>query len=287
MIHVHLKEPVKQKDWGWPVIANFSIGSTGAGLYLVNLFLIFLNADSAILSHWISFGFLPPLLIIFGFLCLSIETGRPLRSFYLFGRPLQSWISLEMIAGCIFIAAAICDYFLRHPILKLFAIMSALAFLISQGFIVYRTRAIVAWNMPIIPIVFVSSGLVSGYGLFVMLIDADTIGIDQTTLLFGLIFLLLNMMIWLIYLRQSFLNDFSIETKKLRQPFFLTLTIALGQIIPLLLLLFLMLPKHTIEPVPLSLTITLCGILLLIGNISQKVGIIFFAGYFRRIELNG
>ena len=287
MIHVHLKEPLKQKDWGWPVIANLSIGSTGAGLYLVNFFLIFLKTDSDFFNQRISFGFIPLLLIIFGFFCLSIETGRPLRSFYLFSRPAQSWISIETMAGCIFIAAALCDYFFPHPILKLFAIMSAMAFLISQGYIVYRARAIIAWNVPIIPIVFVSSGLVSGYGLFVMLNAADKIGSDQTTLLFGLILLLFNAMIWLIYLRQSSSNDFSIETKTLRQPFFLTFTIVLGQIFPFFLMLFLLLPNHNIELVPLSLSITLCGILLLIGNIIQKVGIIFFVGYFRGIELKG
>ena len=287
MIHVHLKEPLKQKDWGWPAIANFSLGSTGAGLYLVNFFLIFLKTDSDFFNQRISFGFIPLLLIIFGFLCLSIETGRPLRSFYLFGRPSQSWISLETMAGCMFIAAAICDYFFPHPILKLITIMSALAFLISQGLIVFRARAIIAWNMPIIPIVFVSSGLASGYGLFVMLVAADTIGPDKTTLLLGLILLLFNMVIWLIYLRQAAVNDFTIETKGLRQPFFLTITIGFGQIFPLFLLLFLLLPKHTIGLVPLSLSITLCGILLLIGNISQKVGIIFSAGYFRGIELKG
>jgi hypothetical protein len=139
--------------------------------------------------------------------------------------------------------------------------------------------------MPIIPLVFLSSALLSGYGLFLILGVADVKTSDQTMLFFGLVSLFFNLLIWLVYLRRSASTDYYSTTKKLRQLFSLTLTIGMGQIIPFFLLLFLLLQKQSIEPVFLSLMVVLCGILLLIGNFSQKIGIIISAGYFRAIEL--
>jgi phenylacetyl-CoA:acceptor oxidoreductase subunit 2 len=285
MISLQLKKPVKQKIWGWPAAVNFIIGGTGGGVYLFSFIQTFMRFGSASFSKSLPFGLIPPLLLSIGFLCLGIEAGRPLRGCYLFRNPRQSWISRETLACCIFIPAALCDYFFPYPVLKLFAITAALGFLGSQGFIVYRSRAITAWNLPIIPLVFLSSGLVSGYGLFLILTATVATRPDQTMLFFGLILLLFNLSIWLIYLWQSSSTDLSSVTITLRQPFSLTLTVGFGQIIPLVLLLFLLVQKRTIDPVFLSQIIVLCGILLLIGNFSQKIGIIISAGYFRPIEL--
>lgn len=285
MIPLQLKKPVEQKTWGWPAAVNFIIGGTGGGVYLFSFFQAFMWFGSASFFKSLPFGLISPLLISIGFLCLGIETGRPLRGCYLFRNPQKSWISRETFAFCIFIPASLCDYFFPYPIFKLLAITAALGFLVSQGFIVYRARAITAWNMPIIPLVFLSSALVSGYGLSLILTVTDAKGSDQTMLFFGLISLFFNLLIWLVYLWQSSSTDIYSTTKKLRQLFSLTLTIGVGQIIPFFLLLFLLLQKRTIDPVFLSLMIVLCGILLLIGNFSQKIGIIISAGYFRAIKL--
>jgi phenylacetyl-CoA:acceptor oxidoreductase subunit 2 len=285
MIPLILKEPVKQGTWRWPAAVNFIIGGTGGGVYLFSFFQAFAWFGSPFFSKSLHFGFIPPLLICVGFLCLAIEAGRPLRGCYLFRNLQKSWISRETVFCFIFIPASVCDYFYPDPVFKLLAITAALGFLVSQGFIVYRARAITAWNIPIIPLVFLSSALLSGYGLFLILTVTDLKTSDQAMLFFGFISLFFNLLIWLVYLRQSGLTDFYSTTKKLRQFFSLTITIGLGQIIPLFLLLFLLLQKHTIAPVFLSPMIVLCGILLLIGNFSQKIGILISAGYFRAIEL--
>jgi DMSO reductase anchor subunit len=286
MISSQPEKPIKQRDWRWPATANFIIGGTGVGLYLFNFINAFMMFDSVFLSKSLPFGLIPPILIGIGFLFLGIEAGRPLRGCYLFLHPGQSWITREVIACCIFIPAALCDYFFPHPVLKLLATISALGFLISQGFIIYRARAITAWNVPIIPVVFGSSGLTSGYGLFLILMAPDVTRSDQAMLFLGLIFLLFNLSVWLVYLWHSRSTELSFVTTTLRQTFSLTLTIGFGQIIPLVLLLFLIAQKNTMAPLLLSLIISMCGILLLIGNISQKIGIIIFAGYFRILQLS-
>jgi hypothetical protein len=98
---------------------------------------------------------------------------------------------------------------------------------------------------------------------------------------------LFNLAIWLFYLWKSQTAEFSAATSVLRQPFFLILTIGLSHIIPFLLLLFLLMQSQKIgvQHVSESLIMALSGVLLLIGNMGQKSGIIVGAGYFRGIEL--
>jgi formate-dependent nitrite reductase membrane component NrfD len=154
---------------------------------------------------------------------------------------------------------------------------------------VYYAHAIAAWNVPIIPLAFLSSGLVAGYGFFLILIASKALDSKQTIFVLGFIFLMFNLIIWLTYLWKSPTADFSTATKALRRVFFLTLMIGVSHIIPLLLLLFLLMQNQKMgaQPVYESLIMALSGVLLLIGNIGQKAGIIVAAGYFRGIELRG
>ena len=285
MISLQLAKSLKQRNWRWPAAANFIIGGAGAGLYLFSCFQELMKFDTFFFSKSLSFSLFPPILIGIGFLFLGFEAGRPLRGCYLFNHLSQSWISREVLAGCIFIATTLWEYFSFHPALRLLAILSALGFLISQGFIVYRARAIAAWNVPIIPLVFLSSSLVSGYGLFLILTTPEATRSNQAILLFGFIFLLFNLLIWLVYLWHSRSVDLFSVTKKLRQPFSLTFTIGFGHIIPMVLLLFLIVQEHAVAPAYLSIIHDLCGILLIIGHISLKAGIILSTGYFRTLAL--
>lgn len=286
MTSLQLQKPVKQRTWGWPAALNFIIAGTGGGFYLVSFLQAFMWLGSASFSKPLPFGLIAPLLISIGLLCLSTEAGRPLRSSYLFRNPRKSWISREAFACCIFIPASLCDYFSPHPAFKLLAATAALVFLVSQGFIVYRARAISAWHVPMIPLVFLSSALLSGYGLFLIVDVANMKGSDRTMLIAGLVALFFNLLIWLCYLQRSSLTDACATSKKLRQRFSLTLTIGVGQILPCFLLLFLLLQESAIDPLLFSLMIALCGMLLLIGNFTQKIGIIISAGYFRSIEFS-
>lgn len=290
MIIVQLKAPVKQKDWLWPAVANFVLGGMGAGFYLV-CFLLYLSSDAmkVFFDDRFSFGFISVAFVVSGYLCLGVKTERPLRGLYLFRRLRQSWISRETAFGCIFVITALADCIFSNPILKMIAGISALGFLISQGYIVFKARAIVAWNVPIIPLAFLSSGLVAGYGLFLLLITPNAVVLKQTLFTSGFIFLMLNLIIWFVYLKKLPAVDSYNATKMLRQPLILTLMIGVSQIIPLLLLLFLLIQnqKMSVQPWFLTLINALCGVLLLIGNIGQKAAIIIIAGLFRAIELRG
>lgn len=285
MKSLQLQKSVKQKTWGWPASANFIIGGTGAGLYLVSFLQGLVREGPPSFSESLRFGLISPLLIAIGFVILGIEAGRPLRGGYVFRHPRQSWISRETYACCIFIPFALLDHLSPYPLIRLFAVTAALGLLISQGFIVYRARAVTAWNVPIIPILFLTSSLASGYGLLLTVTALGGLHPDQGMSNSGLIFAGLNLAIWCIYLFWPRSIHFFSATQALRRPHFLIFSLGLGNIVPLLLLLLLLsLQKLISEPITPFIAV-MSGILLLIGCTGQKAGIIRSSGYFRAIEI--
>ena len=285
MTPLQLTKPVKQKIWGRPAAANFIMGGAGAGFYLVSFFQALVREGSASLFESLPFGLISPLLISIGFLFLGIEAGRPLRGCFVFRHPRHSWISRETYACCIFIPSVLLDLLSPHPSIRLLAVIAALGLLISQGFIVYRARAVTAWNVPIIPILFLTSSLVSGYGLLLLLTALGGLYPDRSMSIIGLIFTGINLAIWFVYLFGSGSTHFVSATQPLRRSLSLILTAGLGHIIPLLLLLLLLLPQTFIIGPSLSLIVAISGSLLLIGCIGQKAGIILSTGYLRAIEI--
>ena len=285
MIPLQLNKPVKQKTWGRLAAANFIIGGAGVGFYLVGFFQALMITGSASFFESLPFGLMPPLLISSGFIFLAIEAGRPLRGCFAFSHPRLSWISRETIAFCIFIPSALLDLLMPHPSIKLLAVIAALGLLISQGFIVYRARAVTAWNVPIIPIFFMTSSLASGYGLLLLLEALGGSYPDQRMAIIGFIFAGLNLVIWYVYVSGYRSTPFFSATQMLRRSHSMILTVGLGHIIPLLLLLILLLPlRFIVEPL-LCFFAAISGALLCIGGAGQKVGIIISSGYFREMKL--
>lgn len=285
MIPFQLRKLRKQRTWGRLAAANFIIGGAGVGFYLVSFFQTLVRVGSASFFESLPFGFISPLLISIGFLFLGIEAGRPLRGCFAFCHPRHSWISRETIAFCIFIPSALLDFLMPQPSTRLLAVIAALGLLISQGFIVYRARAVTAWNVPIIPIFFITSSLASGYGLLLLLMALGGLYPDQRMSIIGFIFAGLNLVIWCVYISGSRSTPFFSATQMLRRSHSLILTVGLGHIIPLLLLLILLIPQRFfVEPL-LCFIAAISGALLFIGGAGQKVGIIVSSGYFREMKL--
>jgi len=159
IVEIELIAPTKQKEWGWPAAANFILGGAGTGFYIFTfLTMIFKNPNSA-LNGSTPYWMIGPVLVIIGLLCLTIEAGRPLRSPYLFCQLGKAWISREILAFTFFVPTVILDYFFPHLIFKTCAVLSSLLFMVAQGFILYSSRAIPAWNLTIIPLIFFILGL--------------------------------------------------------------------------------------------------------------------------------
>jgi formate-dependent nitrite reductase membrane component NrfD len=149
---VVLLPPVAQRLWGWPAVVNFAAGGLGAGLYLA-----FAVAGTPAAARWLG-----PALVLAGFAAVAAEAGRPLRGGRVLARVRTSWMSRELWLGAAFaVAAALGVVLLAAP--------AAAALALAQGMILRRARGVPAWSAPILPAVFLTSALVSGAGLWLLL----------------------------------------------------------------------------------------------------------------------
>lgn len=280
---MELIRPVKQTVWRWPAVINFSLGGMGTGLYLVGALISVLPGSTIpeTLLWTAVFKLLGPVLVSLGFLALTTEAGRPLRGINLFRHLRRSWMSRETLAGAVFIPAAIADWLLPHPILRALAVAGAIALMISQGFIVYRSKGVTAWSVPYMPVFFVTSAFAMGYGL-VWLTTLGGVTIGSGVALIGLASILLNLVVWLLYLRQPD-EEFQRAVKGLCQPDTLFLIVGGGHLLPALLIAL----QLAFGPgsVAQAVVASVAGLAMVAAGVSQKAGIILEAGYLRAIRL--
>lgn len=282
---MELITPIKQKEWGWPAVVNFILGGAGTGFYLVSSLEIIVTGDTSAMSYPVSFGLVASLLVGLGFLVLTTEAGRPWRARHFVRRVSRSWISREILAGAVFIPTAIFNVLFPHPAFCFVALVAALCFMISQGFIVYSCTGIRAWNVSIIPFFFISSGFASGSALVLLMAASVSLPIRRSLVVMGMMSLVFNITAWLFYLRWSRTAPFQFATRALRRPTSMILTVGLGHIVPLLLLTLLMV-RYADPGVKLQHMLSaLSGLTMLSGVMAQKTGIISGACYTRGVAL--
>jgi DMSO reductase anchor subunit len=276
----------KQKEWTWPAAANFVLGGAGAGFYLVSLINTIIENEMSLITQPVLFGILAPVIIGLGFVFLVTESGRPLRARFILYHLRSAWISREMLAFTFFVPAVVLDQLFPHPFLKIWAALSALVFMITQGFIVSSSRAVPAWNVSSMPLFFLSSGLVSGSGIVLLLAASGKLSISGDFMLILLILIIINLLIWIFYLRRSSATDFQSATEALRRPFIKFTIIALGHAFPILMLLLFQIRLYIGMGKNFSDILALAsGIAVIIGVATQKAGIVLSSGYIRKISL--
>lgn len=278
--------PMKYKVWGWPAAVNFILGGTATGFYLLIFLMKVLQDNTSIVFQSSVVKLLPPVMVILGFLALAIEAGRPMRGYHLLCNLRSSWMSFEVLAGAIFIISTILDYFLPHLFLKIIAVVSATGLIISHGFIFYHVRGVTAWNVPFIPLHFIISGLTIGFGLLLFVAALDKWSLRTDLMLIGLICVMLNLVVWLIYLRMRRDTAFSKATEGLRNLGALFLTVGIGHLLPIILLLLLLFGSsvNTTTKFPNIISV-LAGLAIVAGGVRQKVNIILGASYLRGITM--
>jgi phenylacetyl-CoA:acceptor oxidoreductase subunit 2 len=277
----------KQKVWGWPGVVNFILGGMAAGFYLLSSLVTIPQSGTLGLPQSVGFKLLAPVLVSLGFLALTTEAGWPLRGRHLFRHLRRSWMSRETLAGVLFVLAAVLDWLFPHPILWILAAAAAMGLMISHGFIVYRVRGVTAWNVPFIPLFFLTSGFATGSGL-VLLAALGKLTLGMGPVVIGLICVVLDLVVWLLYLHWSGDVAFREATEALRRPNSLIFTVGIGHLLPILLLLLLLVAPGIGARVGLErIVAALAGLAMIAGGMSQKAGIIRKAGYLRGIVLEG
>ncbi|NJD56942.1 MAG: hypothetical protein FIA94_11130 [Nitrospirae bacterium] len=263
----------KGRAWGMPAAANFILGGAGAGLYLLISVRQLMGAGLSGTE-----GLLPAALVGLGFLSVSLESGRPWRGMYLLSNLRNSWMSIEVLSGSIFIAAVALDQFVPSPVLRATAACAAFELVMSHGFILYRARAMSAWNVAAIPFLFLSSGLVLGGGALFLLSGLQRSTLDTGILTVILVCLLADMTAWVLYVWYPRGKAFRSATAFLRRPLSLFVVTGLGHLVPLALLIWLAATAGGSADTGIRhLGISLTGFCMLAGGAAQKMELILGA----------
>jgi phenylacetyl-CoA:acceptor oxidoreductase subunit 2 len=151
--------PWPQSFWDARAAANFACGGMGAGLVV-----------AAALSGARGAGLAVPLvvglaLVACGLLSVFAEVGRPLRAARVIRNPGSSWMSREALVAPLLFACALAGATGR-PAFVAAAALLALGFVYCQGRMVHAARGIPAWRAPLVPWLFVATGLAEGFGLW-------------------------------------------------------------------------------------------------------------------------
>lgn len=280
---IRVLESERQYIWSWPAVANFVLVGAGTGLYVVSVLASTLRRDlSESLSYW-WLELLALTLAVLGFLALTIEAGHPARGRYLLRNLKHSWLSRETLCWFFFGFLVVLNWIMPHSFVRVLAVLSAMVLMTSQGFIVFRMDAIPAWNVFVMPILFISSGIMSGSGIAVL-----ASGLTKLPMPFGISVIAMaaigvNLLVWFIYLRNHINAGFPTAADRPRKPCGAIGIVGLGHVLPLILL-FLFVSGKTADT-GLSLGQMVTGLAMTYGVFVQKKAIIREISYMREIRI--
>jgi len=153
----------RQGHWDARAAGNFIAGGSGTGLVLA-------SAMAFALGHDVTVPLLAGLVLVgLGLSLVWLEIGKPWRALNVFFHPQTSWMTREgILAGPLLVAGAAAAWSGNALALALAALLAA-GFLYCQARILRAARAIPAWSHPrTVPLIMLT-GLVEGWGLFLLL----------------------------------------------------------------------------------------------------------------------
>lgn len=154
--------PALQQDWDLRGTGNFVFGGTGTGLLIAVAILSFFDVP----GRWLILGALA--FVGLGLSCVLAKIGRPLRAMNVIFNPHTSWMTREaLVAGPLFIVGLAAAWF-DTPMVNLLAALVAAVFLYCQGRILVASLGIPAWRTPTVLPLIMSTGMVEGASLFVV-----------------------------------------------------------------------------------------------------------------------
>jgi len=271
----------QQRIWRLPAVINFTLGSMGAGYYVLTTLEAVLAGVAAAGGHGTMDGVIAAACILAGFFALTFEAGNPLKSYLTILNVRHSWMSRELLFALLFFGLVGLNAIVPHPLIRGGAALMAFLFIVSQAFIVYKSRAVLTWNVwPILPL-FVFSGWSSGYGLLLCLRNTEAARPPMILVGGTLLFLCLGVFLYYLFAFRKADADFDLATRCLRTPRSLATGLGVGLVGPLVLLLA---AGGIAEPFSRSLVVVAGGCTML-GTWWRNRDLITKAGYFRRIQI--
>ncbi len=273
---VELIPPRRQTLWGWPAVLNFALGGLGAGLYVVAVLAAGFGQSPAVtLASWLG-----PALVLAGFAAVATEAGRPFRGPRVLARVRTSWMSRELWIGGAFVLLAAADLTFPLRLHRVQAVVAALLLALAQGFILRRARGITAWDVSLMPFLFLISALLSGSGLYLMIEVAAGRLPGAPLVSVVLVLLGAGLAAWVWYLRWSSEPAFVQAVGSLGQGRAALLIVGGGYVAPFVLAaLAVGLPRLALPALPVA------GALMIGAQLYAKALLILTAGRFRPITL--
>jgi hypothetical protein len=270
-----LLPPIAQTLWGWPAVLNFALGGLGAGLYVMAAVTAGVAPSPALrLAAWLG-----PLLVLGGFGAVATEAGRPHRGLRVLARARTSWMSRELWLGGGFALLAAGSLLVEGPALRAPAAATGVALALAQGQILRHARGVTVWAVPPVPVVFLTSALVSGAGLLTVLEAWSGPSLDRR-LGAALAVLIVHVCAWSVLVTWSRDEAFRRGVRPLREgPTALAIVGGGGALPALLAALAIALPR--LGP-PLAAA---AGALMIGGQVAVKAALIRQVGQLRPIWL--
>jgi len=167
--------------FGWKVIAYLFLAGVGGGAAVVGsaFHLIFPEVESITRASLI----LASPLVVLGCLLLFLDLGRPQAAFRALARPTQAWIARGTIiltaliifqviqfAGWIWPFRASMNGSAFFTVLNVLGGVFGLLTVLYTGFLFDTTRSIPFWSTPILPLLFLVSGVSTGVFALILLL---------------------------------------------------------------------------------------------------------------------
>ena len=266
----------RQALWGWPAVVNFALGGLGAGWYVVALLANgFERLPGVTVASWAA-----PALVLAGFAAVAAEAGRPLRGPRVLARLRTSWMSRELLIGIAFVLLVAADLAFPLRLHRVQAMVAAILLALAQGFIVRRARGVTAWDVPIMPPLFLLSALVSGAGTY-LLVEVVTRRPPPPGLVGALLALVVvAFVMWARYLVWTSEDSYARAVAPLREGRSALVIDGVGYGLPLLFGLVALAAPAVAGP-----ALGFAGALLIAGQVYAKVRLILAAGQLRPITL--
>lgn len=265
-----------QTLWGWPAVINFALGGLGAGWYIVALLAAGLERSPGVAAaSWAA-----PVLVLAGFAAVAGEAGRPLRGSRVLRRLWSSWMSRELLIGLAFVLLVSADLAFPLRLHRAQALVAATLLAVAQGCILRRARAIPAWDVPIMPALFLLSALLSGAGAYALVEAMAGRPMAPTVIGAVLGLVVIGFLAWTRYLGGRREPAFVRAVATMRHSRAVLVIEAGGYGLPLLLGLVALAAPASAGP-----ALGLGGVLLVAGQVYAKARLIRAAGQLRPITL--
>jgi hypothetical protein len=272
----------QQKIWRNAAVMNFTFGSAAAGFYVFTALHFFLSAALLGQVQLVVNTFVAIALMGIGFGLLALETGASWKTRYSVLNIRTSWMSREVLAGGIFLFFSAAG--LIFPVWWTIGIaaLAAFAFIVTQAMIIYRSRAIVTWNTPPVIWLFVFSGLISGYGVFIVMMGPAYAEVVKLPVMAAALMAYGSFWWYYAFLYRAGDPSFRAATEYLRHKLSIGVILGAGVIFPVIGLLFV---ENFSGPLGDEVLIVVAGAGMVYGVFQRNRDLIIKAGYMRKMTM--